>query len=733
MEQVTVSDQSSADGGGVGVDVAEILRVIRRRKWWVLACAVLVTGAMVAGTMRQPKVYAARAQVVIAPALPKVLANDLAVDNVAEQARTERVFTNTQFKTITSRTVVTDVIQRLQLASNADFLETYELTGIHDEEKLAKAIEGVLLSNTSVGPEKGTRIVNIRVEDQDPYRAAKLANAYGDAYIHHTLRQRLDKTNEASKWLDKRVAEFAERLEDAEKRLYEFKRDNMLVSVSLEDRQNITGARLKILTEKLVETRTELIRLRAERSVLELEPKGDGAPGDVPDVGNSPVIAELRTALVTLDKKRADMATRYGPKHPVMVGLEEQIKETRGQLDKEVQREVAAIDRRIAALEAAQSGLGDEMSSEKRQAIALNNLALEYAKLSRTFGTTKETYQRLLTRQTETALSGRLDKFNFVDWFERAEPRLAPVRPSVLKNGLLGAALGLLLGLLIAVATVLLDNTVHQQQDVEELLRLPFLGLLPRIADEERERVKALAGYNRNRDLYVVQNPKSAVAECARSVRTNLLFMGADRELNKLLLTSAGTSEGKTTTSIALAVTMAQAGNRVLLMDTDLRKPRLHRTFGVSGKVGITSLLVDAAVKGEAIKKTEVVGLDFLPCGPLPPNPADLLHSERFAELLEELASEYDRVLLDSPPVGVVTDAAILSQLVDGALLVIQANQTTKESARRARRRLVDVDANIVGVVLNDVDIDAGGQSNQYYYYRYGYGHDTDDEAQAKA
>jgi succinoglycan biosynthesis transport protein ExoP len=728
-----VSENKSSDGSGLAIDPKEVLHALKRRKWIIVVSTVVVAGAVVAGTMRQPKIYGAAAQIMIEPNLPKVLGNDVSIDNMAEQARAERVFNNTQYKTITSRTVIRDVIDRLQLDQDKDFLSTYELGGIKDEEALAKAIEGVLLKNTLVEPETGTRIVTLRVEDQDPMRAVKIANTLGDAYIDFTLRKRLDKTHEASKWLDLRVEEFGKRLEDAEKRLYEFKRDNSVFSVSIEDRQNMTGASLQILTEKLVETRTKIIELHARRQVVQqLLQNSQADPSEIPEVAESEVVGELRAALVTLDKQQAELSARYGAKHPVMVGIDQQIAKTQEQLKQEVRRVVSALDSKILAVETAQKGLEAEMAQQKEKALALNNLALDYTKLTRDFGTTKTTYEQLLKRQTEADLSGRLDMFNFVDWFQRAEPKMAPVRPSLTRNALMGLAVGLLLGLLIALAGVLLDNTVHTQAEVEELLRLPFLGLIPRIADDERAQAKEI-GYNRNRDLFVVQNPKSAVAECARSVRTNLLFMGADRPLRKLLMTSAGTGEGKTTTSIGLAVTMAQAGNRVVLLDTDLRKPRLHRTFGVSGEVGITSVLVDAAKLDEAIKKTEVVGLDLLPCGPLPPNPADLLHSDRFKELLERLAGMYDRVLLDSPPVGVVTDAAILSQLVDGSLLVIQANRTTRESARRARRRLLDVEANIVGVVLNDLDIDSAANSNQYYYYRYGYGTDGEEDAKAKA
>lgn len=716
---------------GSMIDAKEIWLALVRKKWLILAAAVVVCGATVAGTMRQPKIYQAVAKIMIEPTLPKVLGNDVAIEELSERARVERVFNNTQYKTITSRAVMLDVSNRLKLAQDRAFLETYGLSG--EGEALDKAIERVLVRNITVQPETASRIVNLIVEDQDPVRAAEIANALGQAYIDYTLEQRLETTRSASKWLDKRVDEFGAKLEDAEAKLHAFKKSNMLVSVSLEDRQNMTGASLGILNEKIVETRTKLIELESKRAILQRALDDKGTLEAVPRIAKSAVITELRSSLVAIEKEKADLSTRYGEKHPKMVAITKQAAETSAAIDREIQIVISAFDNDITALKETMSGLETAMGKEKEKALSLNSLSLEYAKLTRDFGTTKTTYESLLKRQTEADLSGLLHS-NFVRWFQPAEPRLAPIRPSVPKNGALGLVAGLLLGLLIAVGGVLLDNTVHSQADLDRLLGVPFLGVLPRIREDEEERAAAIASNPRGgaRDLYIMNHPKSAVAECARSIRTNLMFIGSeDGGLKKLLLTSAGPAEGKTTTSIHLGVTMAQTGKRTILIDTDLRKPRLHRAFGVSGETGVSSVIVGTSTLEEAIKRTDVVDLDILPCGPLPPNPAELLHRDKFVELLDELAKRYDRVLLDSPPVGAVTDAAILSKLVNGTLLVVQANKTSKDAVRRASRALKDVDANVVGVVLNDFDVDGGSYGYNYYYYRgYGYG-ESEEEAKA--
>jgi len=222
-----------------------------------------------------------------------------------------------------------------------------------------------------------------------------------------------------------------------------------------------------------------------------------------------------------------------------------------------------------------------------------------------------------------------------------------------------------------------------------------------------------------------VAHPRSSVAECCRAIRTNLMFMATERPARRILVTSSGPREGKSTTAINLALTSAESGARVVIVDTDLRKPRVHKSFGLSNDVGVSSLVLGEATVDQIIQRTNVGRLDVIACGPIPPNPAEILHTEVFKGLVEELNRRYDRVVFDSPPVAAVADALILSSMVDGVVLVIQGGQTSWQSALQATRRLMDVGGRIFGVVLNNVDLDdkrAGDYYQYYYYYRSGYG-----------
>ena len=730
---MTQQSETTSAVRSFAVDPAEFINALWRRKWLILLGTLGVGAAVAAGTVRQAKIYQAKAQILIEPVVQKVLGDGMAMDDIGDQARQERAFNNTQYKTITSRKVLEDVVRRLKLHEDPSFKQTAGISTDDPQAAIVAAV-GVLSRVISVEPEGRSRVVSLLVEDADPARAARIGNALGNAYIDYTLESRLENTRRASRWLDKQVADFATRIEKQEAALAKYRKTNLLVSVSLEDRQNMISASLSMLNERLLQNRAMLIEKRAQRQVIDEVLASDRPnPDAVALIQDNPVIQELKSSLVTLDKQRAELSTRYGDKHPDMVAVVKQLEETRIALLTEIENVLRALDSEIRALETARNGLEQAVGEEKQKALDLNTMGLEYSKLTRDLGTMKATYEALLKRQTEADLSTLLEA-NFVRWFEQARvPKLA-VRPSVPKNAALGLLAGLLLGVLIVAGGVLLDNTVHGQADVETILRMPFLGIFPRVADNlpRRGRKKKERLFSRERDLFVLKNPKSAAAECARSVRTNLMFMATTRPLRRLLLTSARPAEGKTTTAVALSVAMAQAGNRVLLLDSDLRKPRLHRAFGVSGEEGLTSVFVGRDID-EVIKRTEMPGLDILPCGPLPPNPAELLHSEKFIAVLDMLSERYDRVLLDSPPVGAVTDASILSQLVDGTVLVVQAHETPKEAARRAGQQLRDVGAHIAGVILNDYDVQVGDYGYQhYYYYRgYGYGSDADEEAKA--
>ncbi len=294
---------------------------------------------------------------------------------------------------------------------------------------------------------------------------------------------------------------------------------------------------------------------------------------------------------------------------------------------------------------------------------------------------------------------------------DRARPSGRPVRPDVPRSLTLAIVFGLLAGVGLALGAEYLDRSLATQEEVEEKLGVTFLGIVPRIEQADGEVA----------ELAVHRHPSCAAAECLRSLRTNLVFMSPDRPLRTILVTSSGPGEGKTTTAISLALTMAASGTRVVLVDADMRRPRVHRIFGSSNQAGLSSAVVGESRLADVVKTTEVPNLSVVPCGPVPPNSAELLHTSAFERLLGEIAAAFDLVIVDSPPVGVVADAAIMATHVDGTLLVVKAGRTSRDLARRAVRQLRDVKANVLGAVLNDLDLQDQRYGQYAYYYRYGY------------
>jgi capsular exopolysaccharide synthesis family protein len=315
-------------------------------------------------------------------------------------------------------------------------------------------------------------------------------------------------------------------------------------------------------------------------------------------------------------------------------------------------------------------------------------------------------------------------------------------RPNVKMNLVVSAVLGLVAGLLGAILKDLLDRTIKTPADIEGIVGLPVLGVLPLVNESARKasyygrKRKAATDQDDSPAEFLVHNlPKSGAAEAARAIRTNLQFMALDRPTKALLVTSAGPGEGKTTIACTIAIALAQAGHRVVIVDCDLRRPRIGRLFDVPGDVGVSSVLVGDATAESLPMATQIERLDVVSSGPIPPNPSELLQSDRFRQLLAYLVGRYDRVVIDSPPILPITDAAVLATQVDGLVLVTRAFKTTKEHAKQARRTIETIGGRIFGCVLNAIDLSKVEYKNYYYHYykkdTYGYGYNSSSQEAA--
>ena len=716
------------------IPLREYWEVILKRIWLVVLVTIAVFALVAAYTFQLPKKYEARASLIIDMANAQVLGSE--VQPVVEFSKADfwnsSQFFQTQYRIIKSRSLATKVVERLGLADDLVFLG---LDKVKDEElkerlKEADPVER-LMSITEVEPARETRIVTIAITHTDPKLAAKLANEMADVYRQLNVERKMESTYGAYNWLTSQYKDVKEKLEASDKALYDFKVRNNILSTSLEDRQNIISQRLIELNRQLNEIRGERIRMGAEADLVRQMRRGDLTQAASERVISNPLVQQLKASLTKLRETEGELSERYLDDHPELIAVRSQLKTIEKELNREIATILKAHENRLAVTTRSETGLELELEKAKREAFEVNQKELEYSQLVREQKNNSRLYELVLRRLKETDLS-RLLKDNNIRVLDKALVPESPVLPRVPLNLALGLVLGLVLGLGVAFLLEMLDNTVKSQEDVEGYLGITFLGMVPRMKFDSNPGAMGVnpdAGFDS--ELYVHYYPKSTLAECCRTVRTNILFMSPDNNLDRILITSAGPLEGKTTTAANIATAMSQSNTRILLVDTDMRRPRLHKVFKTHNKVGLSSLLLGEATYEEAIQKTDVPNLDMIACGPIPPNPAELMHTERFLEILRNFDARYDRVIFDSPPTIAVTDSMILSNLVDGVIFVVQGGRTSKDIVRRALNKLKAVNAPLLGAVLNNVDLDSRTYGQYYYrYYRqYGQYYETDADA----
>jgi capsular exopolysaccharide synthesis family protein len=698
------------------IDLREYWRIAIKRRWTILAVAVVALTLVTIFTLRQQKVYEAKASVIIEIDAPQVLGNVREVYNLgAGSYWSNKEYYETQYKVITSRTISQMVVNQLRLEKNYEFLGLDKLSPEEQAEALKEPLDVVdmVRSSLSAEPVKDSRMVIVKAEHTSPKWAKRLANTTVNAYITYNLQTRRKITEDAAGWLSDQAQELKLRLENSENRLHAFKADQKMLSVSLEDRQNITSQRLHDLNQTLNRIQTELDAMDSRRRQILAVRKSRQSLDSIDQVIDNRLIQQLKESYFKLKEEQADLIARYLEEHPKVKAINGKISVVMANIEREIDNVLVSIESNYQAKRKEEQQAKKRLATVKAEALEINHKALEYNRLKRSSDNASTLYNLVMRRQKEATLSA-LQETNNIYKLDPAILPVKPIYPRVKLNIMLAGVIGLLLGVALAFLLEFLDNTFKSQEDVERLLNVPFLGIIPSIKPEPGQDNLNL------RDNYLVTHPKSNVAESCRTIRTNLLFMSPENPAKRLLVTSASPQEGKSTVCINLGVTMAQSGSKVVMLDTDMRRPRLHRSYRIKGGFGLTTAILGEASLDKVLHPSEVPGLDIIPCGPIPPNPTELFHTERFQKIVEELSERYDRVLFDSPPVLMVADPLILSNIMDGVIIVVKSAQTSSEMARRAVRQLTNVNAHLLGAVINDLDL--SHRSYGYYYYRqYGY------------
>ncbi len=679
--------QSQRRAAGESTEFGHYLTVLWQRRLLLL---LLTTAGVVAALLysrSQPPVYETRSSILIEASVPHVLgsaAGEL-VDPSPANFYMMQDFLQTSRKVLTSDSLSRRAVSRLRLMSEPSFFAPQPVPANVEE-----AAEE-LLNHYSADLVAETRVLVITARHRQPEWAKKIADAIADEFVQGTSENRELFTQRTSQQLAEELDTVRKALREAELALFQFKSEHDMLSVSLEDRQNQVARQIDKYTDALAEVR--LRKLQRQSQLEGLRSLRDADPLQVPLSGIEvpPLLADLRRVYAEEQRRLAELRVRYEDRHPQLQQQASKVEQILRELKREVGAAVDAAAMRAGESERDEKKVQAELLSLKQEGLRISRLEIEYNRLRRDAESLQKQHALLLNRSKETGMAYRLSLSNMKVLDYARLPKI-PVSPRKRVAVVVAVVVAWLLGLLLSFALAAVDRTIRGPEDVEQQLGVPLLSRLPRLAGR---------GVS---DQLVRTQPRSSLAEAFRSLRTSLQFCGADRPLKTVLVTSSVAREGKTLCCASLGITLAQGGAKTLLIDCDLRRPRLATAFGLRPEPGLTSVLALATELEQAIFPTEIENLSILPSGPLPPNPAELLGSAAFRQLLARLAGQYDRIVIDSPPAVPVTDAAVLAATVDGVLLIVRQREAQRDLVQRAVEHLTAVGAQLLGVVLNAVE-----------------------------
>lgn len=690
-----------------------------------LGVTILTLAGVVVWTLSLPQIYDATSSIILNLEAPRVLGPSEDAYRILQESPRSRMtfetYLQTQLEVLHSSPVAERVVDQLHLDSMEDFIGPPAAgTTPTAEERRRKAIT-ITLDRLRVIPVPGSMMVRLTFWDENPRRASEVANAVVDAYIDYILEREEMQSSRAVRWLEEQKTQIAGSVAASETALFEFRQRNQLLSRDQGKGVNTSTQRVDGLGIQLTAAEVRRIELQSRRDSTATFMQTYA--GDVPThMAEDPVVQSLRLRLVELAANHADEASHYGPRHGSVIQLKAELEEVQRLLSNEVSGILARLDADLQEAIASEAALRGRLEGQTAEAVERSRIEGEYAQLERRLDDERRLSQLITERLTNTELGSRLKTTN-VYRHERAQPPVRPSRPRVPVNIAFGLLLGLFMGTLAAFAADNLDDAIRHEGEIERRTGLHVLGVVPTVRTGRGDVKPAPRSPHRQglADRYVLEHPQSIYAESFRTIRTNLQFMRRSDGKRSLLVTSASVGDGKTSVSTNLAAAFAATGKRVLVIDTDLRRPCVHAVFGLDNSVGLGQVLVGELALAEAIRPVSDT-LFVLGCGPIPPNPSELLASPAFGSLVQVLERDFDILVFDSPPVGVVSDAAILSGLVDDVVLVARAGVTHRRSFLSAVRSLRAVGSKILGCVVNEVDRRSG--SYAYYAYR-GYGYSS--------
>ncbi len=712
--------------------LSRYLYVLYRRRWAVLTSAL---GAVIFAaffSFKMKPVYQATARVEIEGEPPQILPLN---EGFYQNTLPDESYLRTQAKVLESDSLAWRTIQQIGLAHSAEFAlpPPSSVEDASDYSRYSRARQDLLVRSFRrhliVELTRGSRMVEVSFESMDPDLAARAANALVNNYVEYYFRKKYDAARQASTWMEQQLDELKAKTEKSQQALVDYERQNAIVNIS--DKQNVTEQRLADLSKDL--STAESDRLQKE-SLYELV-RSNEAP--VSFAVRDDLLQRLEEKYDDLKTQYVDSLEQYGPNFPKVVRLRDQVNEVQSLIERERKGVLARIRNDYLAALGREKLAASSVAREKKEVGRLNQLLIEHNILKHEFETNQHLYESLLQRLKDATVAAGLRATN-IHVVDPALPPAVPARPKKLINIAVGLLVGLLLGIAIAFVQEELDYSVKTAEEVERLIDVPSLAIIPEM-DTGRSSPYSLQRRrngnvpDRAVSLAVLKDPTSPLAESYRSLCTSILLSTAPRPPQTILVTSAQPKEGKSCTSLNLALALSQRGSRVLIIDGDLRKPGVALALGLEDEKGLSGVLTGAHSLDESLQQIEQVpGLWVLPSGPRPPNPAELVSSPTMERVLAELKGRFDYLVIDSPPLLQVTDPTILSNLVDGVILIVESGYTCGGALVRAHRMLKIAGGRVLGVVMNKVNPRQDGYYYESYYNAYRYSYADSDLAEPK-
>lgn len=724
-ERLTTPNPFQGEPQEETLDLVEYWRSITKRKWGILALVVLVAVLTTLVVYAMRPVYRATTTVLIEQGKNKVVSIEEVYNNMVAGA--QREYFQTQVEILKSREVAERVVKKLNLTKHPDFdprlesnqsLYTKHIAPLFseaaepNEDRILKSVVGKFRLDLQVQPIRNSQLAQIHFEAYDKELAAKVTNTLAEVYIESDLEARLAMTQKASGWLTERLGELRKKLDESERALQEYRDRERIVDAK---GVALSGAskQLEELTRSLVESRQKRAEAEAAFNQVQAIRQGKSQAGyeSVPAVLRHPLVQKLKELEAEAERKLGDVSKRYGAEHPRMIQANAEVASAKENTRRQIEVVVAGISKEYEVARANEQAVAGALSQSKGDIQSLNRKEFQLGVLEREAQQNRQLYDMFVARFKETNVAGDLQSTvaRIID------PSVVPNIPYAPKKAQIvgiAAAVALVLAVMMALLLDRLNNTVNTTFEVERRLGLPLLGYLQKLPGGEKKGFHSeLAFFNDSQSLF---------AESIRTVRTGVLMTALDTPHKVVVVTSSVPGEGKTTISFNLACAMAQV-KKTLLIDADMRRPKVGKLLGRdSGAPGLSALVAGTAQASQCIFHDQKSGAYFMTAGAVPPNPLELLTSKRFVEVLDKLREMFEVIIIDSPPLQMVSDSLVLAHHATSMIYVVKADATPHQVARACIKRLRMIDAPLAGVVLNQLDLE---KASRYYGEYGGYGY----------